>query len=170
MLRTLRNLAPLLFLAASLHGVGGPLDDKGPPYFVDRYGGGDAAVTEAKYSFIHRGRGSVAIKGPFSVRRFRQGKLRVEAVFHSPSLKLAGVTLRMNQAWSGEQIQAALQAYGGQWQPVERNGVVRDWIAPDGTTALVMINSLRFQSKAVVDAVAQELAEQDAKRKAVPTF
>lgn len=166
----MRYLAALLALVP-LFVDAGVLEDKTPAYFADRYGLAKSSQTESRQSFLSGGRGAVAIKGPFSVRTFRQDKLRVEAVFFLPSLQLAAVNLRMGQFWTDEQIQAALKAYGGEWTPVKlANGVVKQWVAPDGSNAIHLISSLHIQSKVVVDAVAKELAEQDAKRKAVPTF
>jgi hypothetical protein len=160
----------LALLSVSLLAAG-PLDDKGPPYFVDRYGTARSTDTISNHAFISSGRGAVTIKGPFSVRTFQKDKLRVEAVFFSPSLKPAAVNLRMGQAWSEEQIQAALAAYGGEWQPLKlASGEVREWVAPDGSNAIRLSSSLHIQSKEVVVAVAKELATDDAKRKAVPTF
>lgn len=161
---------PLVLLVSNLQAAG-PLDDKGPPYFVDRYGPAKASQTVSKQSFISSGRGGVILKKQFSVRTFQKDKLRVEAVFFLPSLKLAAVRLRMGHSWNDEQIQAALKAYGGEWKPVRlANGVVKQWVAPDGSNATHLLSSLQIQSKEIVDAVAKELAEQDAKRKAVPKF
>jgi hypothetical protein len=159
----------LALLSVSLLAAG-PLDDKGPPYFVDRYGLAKSSATVGKESFVHVGRGGVMLKGQFSARSFRQEDLRVEAVFFQPSLELAAVRLWLKQEWTTEQIAAALQAYGGEWKPTQNNGIVRSWQAPDGSLAIKLLNSLQIQSKTIVDAVAKELAEQDAKRKAVPTF
>jgi hypothetical protein len=165
------RFSSLLMILCLSSGLAGPLDDKGPPYFVDRYGPAKSTNTESKQSFFSSGRGAVAIKGPFSVRTYRHDKLRIEAVFHYPSLKLAAVILRMGQSWTDEQIEAALKAYGGEWRRVKlNNAVVKEWVAPDGSNAICLISSLHIQSKAVADAVAKELAEEDAKRKAVPQF
>jgi hypothetical protein len=161
----------LFCLPWALSLVAGPLEDKGPPYFVDRYGTARSSSTESKRWFIGDGRRPATIKGPFSIRTFRKDKLTVEAVFFLPSLKVAGVTLRLGQSWTDEQIQAALKAYGDDWKRVRRGNVFADeWVAPDGSNAIHLASSLYIQSKAVVDAVVKELAEQDAKRKAVPMF
>lgn len=161
----------LLSLLGCTLRAAGPLDDKGPPYFVDRYGPAKSSDTVSTQGFLSGGRGMVSLKGQFSVRTFRKDKLRVEAVFLSPSLKLAAVNLRMGQFWTDEQIQAALKAYGGEWKPVKlANGVVKQWVAPDGSNAIYLLSSLHIQSKEIVDAVESELADQDAKRKDVPKF
>jgi len=72
--------------------------------------------------------------------------------------------------WNDEQIEAALAAYGGEWKPITRNGVVTSWIAPDGSLAIKMLTWLDILSKPIVDQVAKAVADDDAKRKAVPNF
>lgn len=160
----------LLCLPWAFSLAAGPLNDKGPPYFVDRYGPAKSSQVVNKEAFIHVGRGGVILERQFSARTFRKDGLRVEAVFFLPSLELASVRLWLEHEWTIEQIAAALQAYGGEWKPIKNNGVIRSWEAPDGTLAIKMLSSLQIQSKTIVDEVAKELAEQDAKRKAVPNF
>jgi len=91
-------------------------------------------------------------------------------VFFLPSLKSAAVTLRLDRAWTEEQLAAALKAYGGEWELVRRDIGTKIWEAPDGTIAIQMLNSLHIQSKAVMDLVNTELAEREGKREAVPQF
>ncbi|MDI1250327.1 MAG: hypothetical protein PSV13_15800 [Lacunisphaera sp.] len=163
-----------LFVLGCLALVGrvsaGPLDDKSPGYFVDRYGPAKSAQVVSKESFVHTERGAVVVKGQFSVREFRKDKLIVHAVFFEPSLQLAAVRLQMNNQWTAEQIEAALTAYGGEWKPVKQGLGIQFWVAPDGSKAISMLTWLDFQSKAVVDLILKSLAEDDAKRKAVPKF
>lgn len=154
---------------SGLHAAG-PLDDKGPPYFVDRYGHPQSSQNQSHHVFLATGRGGITVKGPFSVREFRQGKLRVEAVFFVPSLKTAAVVLRLNQAWTDEQLEAALKAYGGQWKPIQQNIGAKIWKAPDGTVAIYSLNSLRIQSRTVIQLVNTEISERDGKQEAVPQF
>lgn len=161
-------------LALGLAGFG-PLgadtfDGKAPPYFVDRYGPAKSSEVRDKASFVLLGKGSVTLKGQYSVRAYRQDKLRIDAVFLLPSLELASVRLTMNQPWTEEQITAALQAYGGAWKPLPASIGIVAWEAPDGARAISMLNSLIIQSKATEDALTKEYADLEAKRKAVPKF
>ncbi len=147
----------------------GALDDKTPAYFVDHYGPAKSAKTQSSHPFVHVGRGGVTVKGQFSVREFRQGELIVQPVFFQPSLKLAAVRLQLQREWTPEQNEAALAAYGGEWKPIKK-GIVTYWIAPDGTMAISLLTWLDIQSKAIVDLVEKTLADEDAKREAVPKF
>lgn len=169
-LRFLRNAALVGLFVLQLSARGGVLDDKTPPYFVDRYGSAKSSKTESSHSFLHAQRGHVNAKGQFSVREFKKGDLRVQPVFFLPSLKLASVRMTLGHKWTQEQVEAALVAYGGEWEPVKINGIIDEWVAPDGTRAISMLTSLFIQSKAVVDLVKQTLAEDDAKRKEIPKF
>ena len=148
----------------------GPLDDKSPAYFVDHYGPAKSGETVGKHAFVHTRRGAITVKGQFNTREFRKDDLIVHAVFFLPSLQPAAVRLQMNRQWTVEQIEAALAAYGGDWKPVSRNGIVNSWVAPDGAMAISMLTWLDIQSKAIVDLTAKTLAEDDAKQKAVPRF
>jgi len=148
----------------------GTLDEKTPAYFVDRYGPPKSSGTVTSIPAIHIKRGGVVVKGQFSSREFRQGDLHIQCVFFLPSLQLATVRFQMQHPWTKEQIEAALAAYGGKWTPVSRNGIVDSWVAPDGSMAISMLTWLDIQSKAIVDQVERILAEDDAKRKAVPKF
>lgn len=160
----------LLFgLACAALGAG-PLDDKSPAYYVDRYGPAKSSKTVPNHSFIHPVRGAVTVKGRFSAREFREGKLLVQPVFFLPSLKLASVRLQMiDSGWTDEQIEAALKAYGGEWKLVKK-GVVTAWAAPDGSVAVRMLTWIDIHSRTILDQVEKELADMDAKRKAVPNF
>lgn len=111
----------------------------------------------------------VAIKGQFSVREFQKADLRVETIFLLPSLQLAGVRLNLKHTWTPAQVDAALAAYGDQWTLVDK-GMIPTWIAPDGTTASLILLSLHIQSKAMTELVARTLTEKEAKRQAVPKF
>jgi hypothetical protein len=161
-------LLVVLLRAPSL--FGGPLDDKTPAYFVDRYGPAKASHMESTWSFIKPRVGAVTIKGPFSIREFRQDDLRVTAVFFSPSLKLASVRLQLNHAWTAEQVEAALKAYGGAWKAGEGQFAINTWVAPDGTMAINMLTWVDFLSKEARDMVDRDIAESEAKRKAIPKF
>lgn len=163
----------LIFIALALLPVAvlaGVLDDKTPAYFVDRYGIQKSAKNVPSISYLQVKRGTVAVKGQFSAREFRKGDLTVHAVFFVPSLQLASVRLQLKQKWTREQVEAALEAYGGSWQPVSQNGIVDSWIAPDGSLAINMLTWVEIQSKTIVAEVAKNLAAEDAKRKAVPKF
>ena len=147
----------------------GVFDGKSSAYFVDRYGPAKSSKTVSTASFVHVGRGAISIKGQFSAREFQKGDLRVQPTFFLPSLELAAVRLQMNRQWTDEQIEAALAAYGGEWKPVKK-GIVTYWVAPDGSMAISMLTWLDILSKPIVDLVAKAVAEDDAKRKAVPKF
>lgn len=149
---------------------GGVLNDKTPGYFVDRYGSAKSSNVESAHNFVHQKRGSVKVKGQFSTKEFKKGDLRVYAVFYLPSLRLAAVRLQLDRAWTKEQIEAALAAYGGEWAPISRNGIVNSWVAPDGTLAISMLTWLEIQSKTIVEEVEKSLAADVAKRKAIPKF
>lgn len=146
------------------------LDGKTPAYFVDRYGPAKSSETKTSGSFVHTTRGAVTVKAQFSVREYREGNLTVQAVFFLPSLELASVRLQLRQQWTAEQIKAALDAYGGEWRPLSRNAAVNSWVAPDGSMAISMLTWLDIQSKAIVDQAAKTLADEDAKRNAIPKF
>lgn len=163
------RLKLLLFVLVSSLQAAGPLDDKGPPYFVDRYGPVKSARTVSSATFMDPASGSITVKGLFSSREYRKGELRVQPVFFLPSLELAAVRFQLNRTWTNEQIEAALKAYGGEWRRVKR-GMITQWLAPDGSLAISMLTWLDIQSKAIVDLVARTSAENEAKRKAVPNF
>jgi len=158
----------LLLLIAVGHAA--PFDDKSPAYFVDRYGPAKSSRVESKAGFTHTKYGSFGIKGPFSVREYRKDDLKVRAVFFYPSLRLAAVRLQFDHQWTREQIDAALAAYGGEWETIDRGPFSIRWQAPDGTEAISMLTWLDFQSKTVKDAVGKAAEEHEAKRKEVPKF
>jgi len=141
-----------------------------PPYFVDRYGLAKSSKNVSNFGFLYPKRGNVEVKGPFSIRDFRHGDLRVVAVFNLPSLKLAGVKYSLNRSWTPEQIQAALSALGSDWKPYDANIGFKAWQLQDGTIAISILNSLEIQSASVVEAIAKEVAAKEAARKAVPKF
>jgi len=159
---------PLCALAQSTRQVAFP--EITPPYFVDRYGLAKSSKNVSKHGFIHPKRGHIEVKGPFSVREFRHGDLRVVAVFYLPSLKLAGVKYSLNRSWTPEQIQAALSALGTDWKLYDGNIAFKAWRIQDGTIAISILNSLEIQSAALVEDIARELAAKEAARKAVPKF
>lgn len=163
-------VAFVLFLTVSTLALAGPLTDKTPAYFVDRYGPAKSSKTVSVHGFVQPERGSIVVKGQFSSREFRQGELRVQPVFFLPKLKLASVRLQLNRAWTPEQIEAALTAYGGQWTPVKHNGIINTWVAPDGSRAISMLTWLDIQSKEIVDLLEKTAATEEAKRKAIPQF
>ena len=110
------------------------------------------------------------MKQQFSAREFREGRLWVQPVFFLPSLKLASVRLQMTKGgWTEEQVEAALKAYGGEWKLVKK-GVITAWAAPDGSMAIRMLTWIDIHSKAIMDLVERQLADQEAERKAVPKF
>lgn len=166
----MKYLLVLLFAFLPVVAHAGVLDDKTPAYFVDRYGTQKSSKNVSSVPYIHVKRGGVQVKGQFSNREFRKDDLIVHAVFFLPSLQLASVRLQLKQKWTREQVEAALEAYGGSWQPVSQNGIVDSWIAPDGSLAINMLTWVEIQSKTIVAEVAKNLAAEDAKRKAVPKF
>lgn len=144
--------------------------ERTPAYFTDRYGFAKSSKTFPKYVFLHPGRGNVEISGQFSVKEFRSGDLRVESIFHLPSLKLAAVKLHLPRQWTREQNETALAAYGAEWKPVSGNPALKLWITPNGVRAISILNSLEIQSAAVIQATERALQDADAKRKAIPKF
>ena len=156
-------LSPLLASA-------GVFDGKTSAYFVGRYGPAKSSNTVSSHAFTHTKSGGVTVQGQFSAREFRDGELRVQPVFFLPSMAVAAVRLQLNRAWTPEQIEAALAAYGGEWRPISRNGIVNSWVAPDGSIAISMLTWIDIQSKAIVDLIEKTLAEEAAKRKAIPKF
>jgi hypothetical protein len=166
----MRLLATVLTIILPFSALAGTLDEKPPAYFVDRYGPAVYSKPTSSDSFINVGRGGVLVKGPFSVREYRKGDLMVHTVHFLPSLRLASVTLHLPRQWTNEQIEAALASYGGAWKPVSARGIINYWVAPDGAVAISLLNLLQIQSKVIVDQILKSLAEDDAKRKAVPKF
>lgn len=167
-----RIITSLLLLALPLVALaqGGPLDDKSPAYFVDRYGPAKESRTASKANFFHPASGTETVERQFSVRSFRNDTLRVEATFFLPSLKAAEVRLSLPQQWTQEQIDAALGAYGNAWNVESRSLGINVWRAPDGSRAVLILNSLHFQSLALVDLIEASRASRVAKKKAVPKF
>ena len=167
-----RIITSLLLLALPLITLaqGGPLVDKGPAYFVDRYGPAKESRTVSKASFLHPGSGTETVERQFSVRSFRTDALRVEATFFLPSLKPAEVRLSLPHQWTQEQIDAALGAYGNAWNVESRSFGMTVWRAPDGSRAVLILNSFHFQSFALIDLIEASRASRVAKKKAVPKF
>jgi hypothetical protein len=163
------SIAALLTLLAG-NALAGPLDDKTPSYYTNRYGQPKSSDLVNKISVLTNGRGALTLEGQFSQRTFREDKLHAEVIFLLPSLKIATVKLRLGHEWSESQLVAALQAYLGAWKPLSSKGIQKAWVASDGTQALLLLNTLHIQSKAITDQVAAELAASDAKRKEVPKF
>lgn len=148
-----------------------PLGERTPAYFVDRYGPARSARNVSQHAFVDPQTGSLTVKGEFSVREFRTDGLRVRAVFHVPSLKLAEVTLRLaSNTWTDEQVEAALSAYGPEWRLTGRNVGQRRWSTPDGARAILLLTSLHIQSPRTVAAIEQARQERETQRKAVPKF
>jgi hypothetical protein len=148
-----------------------PLAERTPAYFVDRYGPAHSARKVSQHTFFNPHTGSQPVKGEFSVREFRTDGMRVRAVFHVPSLKLAEVRLQMERGqWTDQQLAAALAAYGPAWQLTGRNVGQRQWSAPDGAKAFHSPMLLYIQPPATVAAVEQARQQRDAQRKAVPKF
>lgn len=148
-----------------------PLAERTPAYFVDRYGPAHSARKVSQHAFVNPQTGSLPVKGEFSVREFRTDGLRVRAVFHVPSLKLAEVTLQMaGRTWTDEQVLAALKAYGHEWKLTGGNLGQRRWTTPDGARAILLLTSLHIQPSKTVAAIEQVRQERDAQRKAVPKF
>ena len=162
------KLALLVLVVGARVFAAGPLEDKTPAYFVDRYGPATESRMEMSASFFIRKRGAAKVDGSFSVREFRHNDLRVTAVFFHPSLKLASVRLQLKHAWTAEQVAAALEAYGASWKPTDGGIDIKEWIAPDGTQAIKMLTWVDFQSAEAVALANKALAEADAKRKANP--
>ncbi len=165
-----RSLVLAIAFATAALARGGPLDDKGPAYFVDRYGPAKDSRTVSKESFLRPGSGHETVERQFSVRSFRSDQLRVEATFFLPSLKLAEVRLSLPNPWTQEQVEAALGAYGNLWKLEGKNLTTTTWRAPDGSRAALLLNSLRIQSAALVDLIEASHATRQSKKKAVPKF
>jgi hypothetical protein len=167
----LKFVFPILFSAlVSATAVCAPLDGKGPAYFVDRYGLAKSAKTMSSTGFLHIGAGFIEVRGQFSERVFRKGDLTVRAIFFLPSLELAAVRLDLPHQWTPEQLEAALIAYGGQWQVQRHPADITTWTAPDGSQAINLLLTLEIQSKAAMDLIEKTLADREAKQKAVPKF
>lgn len=165
------TLSATLFAAARDTVPVVPLGERTPAYFVDRYGPARSSRNVSQYGFVNPETGTLTVKGEFSVREFRADGLRVRAVFHVPSLKLAEVTLQMERGtWTDERVSAALAAYRPDWSLTGRNLGQRQWTAPDGARALLLLTSLHIQSSGTVAAVEKARQERDAQRKAVPKF
>lgn len=147
-----------------------PLAERTPAYFVDRYGPALSSRNVSQYAFLSPGVGTLTVKGEFSLREYRAEGLRVRAVFHVPSLKLAEVTLQMGRTWTDEQLKAALAAYGADWRPDGRNIGQQRWTTPDGARAILLLTTLYIQAPGTVSAVEKVRLEGEAKRKAVPKF
>jgi hypothetical protein len=148
-----------------------PLAERTPAYFVDRYGPAQSTRKVSQHAFLNPQTGTLPVKGEFSVRQFGTDGLRVRAVFHVPSLKLAEVTLQMERGqWTDAQLTAALSAYGAEWQLTGRNLGQRHWTAPDGARAILLLTSLHIQPHKTVAAIEQARQQRDTQRKAVPKF
>jgi hypothetical protein len=148
-----------------------PLAERTPAYFVDRYGPARSTRKVSQHAFLNPQTGTLPVKGEFSVREFRTDGLRVRAVFHVPSLKLAEVTLQMaGRTWTDEQVIAALKAYGHEWKLTGVNLGQRRWTTPDRARAILLLTSLHIQPPKTVAAIEQAGKERDAQRKAVPKF
>jgi hypothetical protein len=143
--------------------------DRTPAYFVDRYGSAKSSSLEKQASFVLPGVGVISLKGEFSVREFRKDRLRVKAVFRVPELTLAGVVYYLPNLWTQEQVDAALEAFGGKWE-VDKSGYGRGYVAPDGARAIHLSGSLHFISAETYEALKKEREKQVEKRKAVPKF
>jgi hypothetical protein len=144
--------------------------DRTPAYFVDRYGSATSSVNAAQHAFLHPRHGNVEIKRQFSIRGFRDGDLRVKAVFYVPSLKLASVILQLPRRWTEDQIEAALAAYGGEWNPEGSKVVFRTWSRSDGARAIFTLTSLEIQLPEIVSALDERVREEEAQKKVVPKF
>src|SRR4051812_14361960 len=107
-------LLPLIAPAAS-NDAASAFTERTPAYFVDRFGLPKSSHDESAHDFFQPGRGTTVIQGPFSIREYRTGDLRITAVFNLPSLKLAGVKLRLSRPWTPEQISAGLGGYRASW-------------------------------------------------------
>jgi hypothetical protein len=147
-----------------------PIAERTPAYFVDRYGTARSVRSVSHFAFLSPGVGALAVKGEFSVRDYHAENLRVRAVFHVPSLKLAEVTLQVGRTWTDEQLKAALAAYGADWRPDGRNFGQQRWTTPDGARAILLLTTLYIQAPGTVSAVEKVRLEAEAKRKAVPKF
>ncbi|HEY8993634.1 MAG TPA: hypothetical protein VIM71_03030 [Lacunisphaera sp.] len=165
----MKYLCFIALLAATVS-YAGPLDDKGPPYFVDRYGPPKSSTNDKATSYAHIKRGIVSVPGQFSTRHFKDGDLTVEAVFFLPSLRLATARYRLPHRWTEDQVDAALRAYGGEWNRTKQGALVTRWEAPDGTTAAYILNTLFIHSKELVTMGEKVLEAEEAKRKAMPRF
>jgi len=166
----MRRIAIWIIAAFPLLALAGTFDDKSIAYFTKLYGPAKSSNTVKLQYFAYPHVGGVPLKGSFSVREFHESDLIVQPVFFLPSLQIAAVRLQLNRDWTPEQIDAALAAYGGEWKAVSKNGVVSHWVAPDGAIAIKILTWIDINSKAVVDLVEKTIAEDAAKRKAIPKF
>jgi hypothetical protein len=167
--RGILSLAILLLIALPLMAAGS-LEDKTTAYFVDHYGPAKSSSNVGKANCARPERGIIAVKGQFSIRRFKAGDMDVSAVFLLPSLKLASASYSLHHAWTDEQISAALMAYGADWKPTYDQGFVKSWVTPDGTVAIYILTTLHIQSKTFTELGEKTSAENDAQKKAVPKF
>ena len=148
-----------------------PLAERTPAYFVDRYGPARSSRNVSQHAFMNPQTSSLTVKGEYTVREYRTNGLRVRAVFHVPSLKLAEVTLRLeSNTWTDEQVAAALTAYGSDWRLTGGNLGQRRWSSPDGARAILLLTSLHIQSPETIAAIEKVRQEREAQRKAVPKF
>jgi len=144
--------------------------DRTPAYFTDRYGYAKTTRDVQVSSFVDSTKGTIRITGKFSLREYQSDKLRITATFFLPSLKPASVTLQLPHSWTQEQIDAGLAAYGANWKQTKANIAVKEWMLPDGTKAISILNSLVIHSPEVSELIQKALSEKETKRKAVPKF
>lgn len=144
--------------------------DRTPAYFTDRYGYAKTTRDVQVHSFVDSTKGTIRLTGRFSLREYQSDNLRITATFFLPSLKLASVTLKLPHSWTREQIDAALVAYGTNWKQTKVNIAIKEWMLPDGTKAISILNSLVIHSPEVSELIQKALTEKEAKRKAVPKF
>jgi len=166
----MKLFAVTIFMLSPLLALAGVFEGKTSAHYVARYGPAKSSDAVSLHAFTDTKWGGVSVADKFSVREFRDGDLRVQVVFFLPSMSVAAVRLQLNRAWTSEQIQAALAAYGGEWRSIGPNSMVNSWIAPDGSIAINMLTWIDINSKAIVDLIQKTLAEEAAKRKAIPKF
>lgn len=157
-------------LVNAAHAAEPSIADRTPAYFTDRYGYAKTTRDVQVTSFVDSTKGTIRIAGKFSLREYQSDDLRITATFFLPSLKLASVTLQLPHSWTQEQIDAGLAAYGANWKQTKANIAVKEWMLPDGTKAISILNSLVIHSPEVSELIQKALSEKETKRKAVPKF
>lgn len=143
---------------------------KTPAYFYDLYGAPrrDRNVSTAVFNHpVYPSAGP--IKGPFQVRNYDQGKLRIQVTYALPGLQAIHVQYSMTTTWTAEQLSAALAAYGTEWKMVKGGGFP-SYESAAGTTAYHMASMVMIYSPALMEQLAAATAAKDTQRKAVPKF
>jgi len=117
--------------AASLSGAG--VFARAPEYYVNRFGSPDATGESTALAFIHPGTEDVTeVRGRFSIRRFQERDVRIEATFLRSGLELVAVTIQRPAGWTLGDLHALLAEYGPQWRQLGAGM----WISVEGARAI----------------------------------